>query len=66
MWLTEAPALTQSYVGLKNGLQICTELCRQYWQDLYPQADNGDMDERIGNGVPGCCNAWSPWPIHVR
>lgn len=49
MWLTEALALTQSYVGLKNGLQICTELCRQYWPDLYPQADDGDMDERIGN-----------------
>lgn len=49
MWLTEALALTQGYVGLKNGLQVCSALCRQYWQDLYPQADDGDMDERIGN-----------------
>ncbi|HEX5312849.1 type VI secretion system protein TssA [Aquabacterium sp.] len=49
MWLTEALALTKGYVGLKDGLKVCSALCRQYWQDLYPQADDGDMDERIGN-----------------
>lgn len=49
MWLTEALSLTQGYVGLNQGLQLCTALCQQYWADLYPQADDGDMEERIGN-----------------
>ena len=49
MWLTEALSLTQGYVGLLQGLQLCTSLCQQYWADLYPQADDGDMEERIGN-----------------
>lgn len=49
MWLTEALALTQGYGGLNQGLQLCAALCQQYWADLYPQADDGDMEERIGN-----------------
>ena len=49
MWLTEALSITQGYVGLNQGLQLCTSLCQQYWADLYPQPDDGDMEERIGN-----------------
>lgn len=49
MWLTESLALTQGYTGLHQGLQVCTALCERYWEAVYPQADDGDMDERIGN-----------------
>ena len=49
MWLTEAWALTEGYAGLRDGLTLCASLCQQYWPDLHPQADHGDMEERIGN-----------------
>ncbi|MBI2733930.1 MAG: type VI secretion system protein TssA [Aquabacterium sp.] len=49
MWLTEALALTHSYAGLEQGLQLCTQLCERYWDALHPQADGGDHEERIGN-----------------
>jgi type VI secretion system protein ImpA len=49
MWLTESWAITKGYVGLDKGLQLCTQLCEQFWPDLHPQADGGDFEERIGN-----------------
>jgi len=49
MWLTEAWALTQGYDGLDQGLRLCAQLCERYWDGLYPQADSGDHEERIGN-----------------
>lgn len=49
MWLTESLSLTQGYAGMHQGLQVCRALCEQYWTNVYPQADDGDMDERIGN-----------------
>lgn len=48
-WLTEALALTQGYAGLLQGLQLCTGLCQNHWHHLHPQADEGDMDQRVGN-----------------
>ncbi|MGC4061689.1 MAG: type VI secretion system protein TssA [Aquabacterium sp.] len=49
MWLTESWALTQGYAGLGEGLALCTELCARFWPELHPQADGGDVEERIGN-----------------
>lgn len=49
MWLTEAWALTQGYQGLSQGLQLCHQLCERFWVPLHPQADGGDLEERIGN-----------------
>lgn len=49
MWLTEAWSLTRGYPGMQEGLQLCTSLCQQYWADLHPQAEDGDMEQRIGN-----------------
>ncbi|MBC7699864.1 type VI secretion system protein TssA [Aquabacterium sp.] len=48
-WLTEALALIRGYAGLLQGLQLCTALCENHWDDLHPQADEGDMDQRVGN-----------------
>jgi len=49
MWLAEAWALTRGHEGLAQGLDLCTQLCERYWQDLHPQADGNDQEERIGN-----------------
>lgn len=49
MWFAEAAALSQGYPGLRQGLQLCTELCDQYWPGLHPQPEDGDMEQRVGN-----------------
>jgi type VI secretion system protein ImpA len=49
MWLTEALALTRGFEGLAQGLTLCHDLCERYWDNLHPQADDGDMEQRVGN-----------------
>jgi type VI secretion system protein ImpA len=49
MWWAEAAALTSGYAGLHTGLQLCTALCQRYWDGLYPEVEDGDMEQRIGN-----------------
>jgi len=48
-WLTESWSMSEGYPGLRQGLQLCTTLCEQHWTSLHPQAENGDMEQRIGN-----------------
>lgn len=47
-WLTEADALTRGYAGLARGLALCAGLCERHWEPLHPQADDGDLEQRIG------------------
>lgn len=49
MWWAEAATLTEGYVGMQQGINLCARLCDQYWDGLYPEAEGGDMDQRIGN-----------------
>lgn len=49
MWWAEAATLTQGYVGLRHGLELCGGLCERYWDEFYPQPEDGDQDQRIGN-----------------
>lgn len=49
MWWAEAATLTQGYVGLRQGLELCGGLCERYWDDFYPQPEDGDQEQRIGN-----------------
>jgi type VI secretion system protein ImpA len=50
VWLTEAGARVHQLRGLGEGYLLLAGLCDQYWdQGLYPQAGNGDNDQRIGN-----------------
>jgi type VI secretion system protein ImpA len=49
MWLTEACTFNHGYKGMQYGLDVCTQLCARYWENLYPQPEDGDMDERSGN-----------------
>lgn len=47
-WLTEADALTRGYTGLARGLALAAALCERHWESLHPQADAGDLEQRIG------------------
>lgn len=49
MWWAEAATLTQGYAGLQQGLALCGGLCDRYWDLFYPQPEDGDQEQRIGN-----------------
>lgn len=49
MWWAEAATLTRGYVGLRQGLELCGGLCERYWDTFYPQPEDGDQEQRIGN-----------------
>ena len=50
VWLTEAAAKRHHLRGLGEGFRVLAGLCERYWdQGLYPEADGGDQEQRIGN-----------------
>lgn len=49
MWWAEAATLTEGYAGMQQGITLCARLCDQYWDGLYPEAEDGDMEQRTGN-----------------
>lgn len=50
VWLTEAAAKQYQLLGLTEGLRVLAGLCDDYWDlGLYPEADDGDNEQRIGN-----------------
>ena len=50
VWLTEASARVHDLRGLGEGYLLLAGLCDQYWErGLYPLAEDGDNDQRVGN-----------------
>lgn len=49
VWLAEARAKVAGFRGLGEGYSLIASLCDQYWDVLYPLADDGDQERRIGN-----------------
>lgn len=49
VWMAEAQAMTRGFRGLGDALQLLAGLCEQYWDGLYPAAEDGDCEQRIGN-----------------
>ncbi len=47
-WLTEALLKQYGYSGLSLGLQFTAKLLKEYWETLFPEIENGDLDYRIG------------------
>lgn len=45
-WLTEALVNLYGFVGLRDGLKLMRGLHEQYWDNLFPQIDEGDLDAR--------------------
>lgn len=48
-WLCEAATQLKGFPGWASGLRVMTGLCDRYWEDVHPQAQDGDQEERIGN-----------------
>jgi type VI secretion system protein ImpA len=49
VWLAEAGAKTRGLRGLGDGYAVLAGLCCQFWDGMYPAAEDGDYDQRIGN-----------------
>lgn len=46
VWLAEATIARHGLDGARDGFDVLTGLLEQYWDGLYPRADDGDMEER--------------------
>lgn len=47
-WLTEALVKTGGFDGLAAGLRILTGFLRDFWDHVYPEIDEDDLDYRVG------------------
>jgi len=45
-WLTEALVNTDGFAGLTTGLQILNGSLQGYWEKVYPEIEEGDLDFR--------------------
>jgi type VI secretion system protein ImpA len=46
VWLSEAIAKLHGLVGVRDGLRLMKGLHENFWDNLYPEIDEGDMDAR--------------------
>lgn len=46
VWLVEALVKLQGFPGLNNGLKLTRELMTDYWQHLYPEIEDDDLEGR--------------------
>jgi type VI secretion system protein ImpA len=49
VWLAEASAKTAGLRAFGDSLMVIAGLCDRYWDELYPQIDEGSFEQRIGN-----------------
>jgi type VI secretion system protein ImpA len=47
-WLTEAITRTRGFRGFASGLSVLTGLLSNFWDEVYPEIDEGDLDYRVG------------------
>ncbi len=55
-WLLEALSYEEGFEGINLGLQLVRRLLTDFWENLYPEIEDDDLDYRIGpleflNGV---------------
>ncbi|HXB72174.1 MAG TPA: type VI secretion system protein TssA [Candidatus Acidoferrales bacterium] len=49
VWLTEGLLKKMGFGGLDEGLRICTGLVSSFWDNLYPELDDGDAEIRAAH-----------------
>ena len=45
-WLTEAMVKQRGFAGLKDGLALCFGLVDKFWDTVYPELEDGDVQSR--------------------
>src|SRR5438128_8367897 len=59
-WLVEALTKRHGFAGLRDGLKLLGEMHEQFWEGLYPEIEDGDLEFRGGplnwlnEKLPGC------------
>ncbi|MCA9544140.1 MAG: type VI secretion system protein TssA [Myxococcales bacterium] len=46
-WLTEAWLSEYGFAGAERGLRVIEGLCDRFWDSVYPQVDDEDLDSRM-------------------
>ncbi len=46
VWLTESLLKKRGFAGLGEGLALCRDLLDRFWDSLYPQIEDGDLETR--------------------
>jgi type VI secretion system protein ImpA len=46
VWLAESLSRQNGFVGLRDGLRLARELQTSFWETIYPEIDEGDMEGR--------------------
>lgn len=47
-WLSEAWSNLHGYVGIHKSLELSYRMLEQFWDAMYPEVDDGDLDQRLG------------------
>jgi type VI secretion system protein ImpA len=47
-WLLEALTYTEGFAGVNAGLTIITSFMQDFWEHLYPEIEDDDLEYRIG------------------
>ena len=45
-WLTEAALRREGFAGLRQGIEPQTGLLREFWDTVYPENEDGDLEMR--------------------
>ncbi len=48
-WLGEAVVKLYGFVGLRDGLRVMRGLHERFWENVYPEIDDGDLDARANS-----------------
>lgn len=48
-WLAEALIRLDGFVGCRDGLRLTRELIERFWETLYPEHDDGDLEARANS-----------------
>ncbi|MGY0651032.1 type VI secretion system protein TssA [Luteimonas sp. A537] len=49
VWFSEASVRLHGFQGLAQGYRVMAGLCERYWDALYPEVEDDDYEQRIGN-----------------
>lgn len=49
VWWAEAQTRSHGFAGLARGYLLVAGLCDRFWDDVHPQVEDGDLEQRIGN-----------------
>lgn len=49
VWWAEAQTRVHGFAGLARGYRLVAGLCERFWDDVHPQVEDGDLEQRIGN-----------------